>query len=89
MSGGRPAAPCWPIGRSASCSKGSLVWDGGMYLFFRLFADGFFLAFFLGLAAIVLPNTGATIAPVTFIWKTESEQGPGQTLTERGTWRFK
>jgi hypothetical protein len=71
MSGGRPAAPCWPIGRSASCSEGSLVWDGGMYLFFRLFADGFFFVLFfrLGLAAIVhrLEDTGATIAPVTFI----------------------
>jgi hypothetical protein len=57
MSGGRPAAPCWPIGRSASCSKGSLVWDGGKYFFFRLFADGFFFVLFfrLGLAAIVLP----------------------------------
>jgi len=58
MSGGRPAAPCWPIGRSASCSKGSLVWDGGMYLFFRLFADGFFFVVFfrLGLAAMALPD---------------------------------
>jgi len=54
MSGGRPAEPCCPMGRSASCSKGSLVWDGGMFLFFRLFADGFFLVllFRLRLTAI-------------------------------------
>jgi hypothetical protein len=45
MSGGRPAEPCWPMGRSASCSKGSLVWGGGMFLFFRLFSGGVFLVF--------------------------------------------
>jgi len=25
MSGGRPTAPCWPIGRFNDCSYGSLV----------------------------------------------------------------
>ena len=63
ISGGRPAEPCWPMGRSASCSKGSLVWDGGISLFLGFFAEGFFLVLLfrlrLRLTAIASPGLKA------------------------------
>lgn len=59
-----------------------------MDLFFRLFADGFFLALFfrLGLAAIVVPQVPRSHRRLHL--KKEKEQGPGQTFTELGAQRF-
>ena len=41
ISGGRPDAPCCPMGRLAFCSNGSFVWAGRVFDLLRLRAGAF------------------------------------------------
>jgi hypothetical protein len=74
------------MGRSASRSKGSLVWDGGTFLFFRLFAGGFFFVLRFRFALVGIARSDrmrdATGASSQSSRMKTVEQGLGQTFTK-------